>query len=598
MFDWDSKTELDKIIFFDNFYQNVNTEVVDLDELSSFLENIFKTPSDIFLRTQALRNICELTISKHIPNPFKALALLLEIKQSDDEFLITLAIKYLFLFYQRGQSQQEIQAAISKFQNHYCAEVTSEVNFRLGLIKLNCIQSSDNILDILRKINDAERFFKTATIEVENRIDADFFLHFIGLYSAVCKNNPNLFDSAHNDLKKTISEKQLYSLEEGDIELEFSISQLIEHLKCSYESARRSNIWHYPIKELSVLSNSFLALESCELVNSDYQLFHQQIKTGIVRSCLNTSYLNSLGNNTDLLESIKTSNEVTISDDFIKYVLNLLQSKDESIPNDTQLVLALREILTTQQNAEDALKRLAGSRDILAILDVLGDFIKRSQSGLAYFETGYCIGDDILKSLREQVVEKISDLDMEKQMIFFEVLAQVIRYAYHSHLGYDKSKFLFLFSKKVTGGFGAEALESHLQISLFESLKHTSMAQYFDYERGKVASGGRVDIIFQSDKMRIPIEVKKTDESPTVGKIDEYYIAQAQTYASAYDRLGIFVLLDLSDKEKKPMLNFKDWFNLHHLSPATNLQVKHPDYVVSVVIPGNKLLPSMMSTYK
>jgi len=566
--------------------------------LSSFLENIFKTSSDIFLRIQALRNICELTISKHILNPFKALALLFDIKQNDDEFLIVLAIKHLFLFYQQGQSQQEIQTAISKFQNHYCAEVTSEVNFRLGLIKLNCIQSSDNILDILQKINDAERFFKAATIEVENRIDADFFLHFTALYSAVCKNNHNLFDSAYNDLKKTISEKLLYSLEEGDIELEFSIYQLIEHLKCSYKSARGSNTWHYPIKELSVLSNAFLDLERCELVNSDYQPFHHQVKTGIVRSCLNTTYLNGLENKTELLESIKTSNEVTISDDFINYVLNLLQSKNESIPNDTQLVLALREILTNPQDAEDSLKRLDGSRDILSILDVLADFFKRSQSGLAYFETGYCNGDDILRSLRKQVAEKIPDLDMEKQMIFFDVLAQVIRYAYHSHLGYDKSKFLFLFSKKVAGGFGADALESHLQFSLFESLKHTSMAQYFDYERGKVASGGRVDIIFQSDKMRIPIEVKKTDESPTVGRIDEYYIAQAQTYASAYERLGIFVLLDLSDKEKKPMLNFKDWFNLHHLPPATNLQVKHPDYVVSVVIPGNKLLPSMMSTYK
>jgi len=570
MFDWDSKTELDKIIFFDNFYQYINAEVVDSEELSSFLENIFKTSSDIFLRKQALRNICELTISKHIANPFKALALLLEIKQSDDEFLIVLAIKYLFLFYQQGQSQQEIQTAIYKFQNHHCAEVTSEVNFRLGLIKLNYIQSDDNILDVLQKINDAERSLKAATLEVENRIDADFFLHFIALYSSVCKNNHNLFDTAYSDLKNTISEKQLYSLEKGDIELEFSIFQLIEHLKCSYESARSSNTWHYPIKELSVLSNAFLDMERCVLVSSCYQLFHHQVKTGIVRSCLNTSYINGLANKTELLENIKTSNEVTISDDFIDYVLSLLQSKDESITNDSQFVLAIREIIGNPQDAEDTLKRLSSNRNIISTLDVLGDFFKRTRSGLAYFETGYCIGDDILKSLREQVVEKIPDLDMEKQMIFFEVLAQVIRYAYHSHLGYDKSKFLFLFSKKVTGGFGAEALESHLQVSLFESLKHTSMAQYFDYERGKVASGGRVDIIFQCDKMRIPIEVKKTNESPTVGKIDEYYIAQAQTYASAYERLGIFVLLDLSDKEKKPMLNFKDWFNLHHLSPATN----------------------------
>ena len=167
----------------------------------------------------------------------------------------------------------------------------------------------------------------------------EFFLHFIALYLAVCKNNYYLFYSAYNDLKKSISEKQLYSLEKGDIELEFSISKLIDHIKCSYESIRRSNIWYYPIKELSVLSAAFLELESCELVNSSYQLFHHQVKTGIVGSCLNTAYLNGLGNKTELLERIKTSNEVTISDDFIDYVLSLLQTKDESITNDFQFVL-------------------------------------------------------------------------------------------------------------------------------------------------------------------------------------------------------------------------------------------------------------------
>ena len=597
MFDWDSKTGIEKIVFFDNFYQSINTEVIDSDELSLFLENIFKTSSDIFLRKQALRYICELAITKHIANPFKALALLFDIKQTDDEFLIVQTVRLLFLFYLQGQSQQEIQAAISIFQNHHSAEVTSEVNFRLGLIELKCIQSSQANFDILQKINDAERFFKTATIEVENRIDADFFLYFIALHSAIYKNDHDLFDVAYSDLKNTVSKKQLYSLDDGDIELEFSIHQLIEHLKCSYESARKSNIWHYPITELSVLSDAFLQLEKCVMVSSHYQQFHQQVKTGIVSSCLNTVYLNGLGNKVELLENIKTSKEITISDDFINYVLDLLQSKDESIQNDTQLVLALREILANPQDAEDVLKRFEGSRDTLSILNVLSDFFKRSQSGLAHFETGYSVSDDVLNSLRREVSEKVPNLDKEKSGIFFNVLAEVIRYAQHSHLGYNKAKFSFLFSKEA-GGLGGDAKERDLQDDLFERLKHTSIAQYFEYEKNNVASGGRVDIIFQCDKMRIPIEVKKTDESPTVEKIKEYYIAQAQTYTSAYEQLGIFVLLDLSDKEKMPMLNFKDWFNLHHLPPATKLPVKHPDYVISVVIPGNKLLPSMMSTYK
>jgi hypothetical protein len=597
MFDWDDKMEIEKVVFFDNFYQNINVETADSDALTSFLENIFKTSPDMFLKEQALYYLCELVIAKQITNPFKALALLFDIKPSDEEFLIIQSIRFLFLFYLQKQHMQEIHTIISKLQNHHSAEVASEAHFRLGLIELGNILPNPNTLDILQNIDNAKRLFTAATIEIENRIDADFFLHFVTLQSAVYQNDYKAFEVACADMKNIVWEKQIYSLENGDIELEFSIHQLIEHLKCTYESARRSNIWYYPLKELSVLNDSFLQLEKCSMVNCHYQDFHQQVKTGIVRNCLNTVYLSGLNNKIELVESIDTSIEVSISTDFINYVLNLLQSQDESILNDTQFVLALREILTNPRDIEEVLKQLGERRDISTVLNVLGDFTKRTKDGLSHFETGYIVSEDVLNTLRKQVSEKTPNLDREKYNIFFNVLAEVIRYAQHSHLGYNKAKFAFLFSKKA-GGLGEDTLESDLQNDLFESLKHTSIAQYFEYEKEKAANGGRVDIICRCDKMSIPIEVKKTKESPTIEKIEEYYIAQTQTYTSAYEQLGIFVLLDLSDKEKKPMLDFKDWFNLHHLPPATNLPVKHPDYVISIVIPGNKLLPSMMSTYK
>lgn len=466
-------------------------------------------------------------------------------------------------------------------------------------MELGNITPTLNTIDLLQTLTNAEMFFRAATIEVENRVDANFFLCFITLQSAICKNDYEAFEVAYNEMLSAVSEKQLYSLEAGDIELEFSIYKLIEQLRRSYETAHKSNIWHYPIVELTTLSGSFLQLEKCTITDSFYQNFHLHTKTGVVRNCLDIVYQSGLNDKTELLESINTVEDACISDDFIVYVLNLLRNKNVSISkDDTQFALILREIITNPQDVEQILTKLGDSRNTTAVLGVIGDYLKRSQVGIAHFVTGYITGDAVLNSLKKKIVTFLPDLDIEKQQILFDVLAHVIRYAYHSHLGYDKSKFLFLFSKNVTGGIGTDAKEGHLQDSLFESLKHTSMAQYFEYEKNKVASGGRVDIIFQCDEMRIPIEVKKTDESPTIAKIEEYYIAQAQTYTSAYEQLGIFVLLDMSDKEKKPILGFKDWFNIHHLQPATNLPIKHPDYIISVIIPGNKLLPSMMSIYK
>ncbi|GHU57797.1 hypothetical protein FACS189411_12100 [Bacteroidia bacterium] len=598
MFDWENKTAAEKVLFFDNFYGNVDVENVDANALLAFLENIFKTSSDTFLRERSLHFLCGLTLTKFSTNPFKALSLLFDIKSADEEFLIVQVIKLLFLFHSKGQNTKEIQTAIANFQNHHSAEVTSEVNFRLGLIEIGNITTALSTIELLQIVANAERFFKAATMEVENRIDADFFLHFIALQSAIYKNNYSAFETAYDEILNIVFEKQLYSLEAGDIEVEFSIYKLIEQLKRSYESSHRSNVWHYPIKELATLSDSFLQLEKYTIVDSYYHDFHSYIKTGIVQNCLDTMYQSELKNKTNLIESIDTQTEISISNDFMDYVLKLLQTKNESIQNDTQLVLALREIITNPQDVEMILTELGNNRDTSTLLNVLGDFLKRSQIGISHFETGYIIGDEVLNSLKKQIATLLPDLDMDKRNIYFGVLAQIIRYAQHSHLGYDKSKFPFLYSKQVKGGLGTDAKENHLQDSLYESLKHTSMAQYFEYEKDKVASGGRVDIIFQCNKMRIPIEIKKTEESPTIEKIEEYYIAQTQTYVSAYEQLGIFILLDLSDKGKNPIPNFKDWFNIHHLQPATKLPIKHPDYIVSVVIPGNKVLPSMMSTYK
>lgn len=597
MFDWNNKTAMEKVLFFDNFHQNVDVDAVEVDELVSFLENIFKTTSNAFLRERALYYLSGLILTKYATNPFKALSLLFDIKPTDEDFLIVQTIRFLFLFHSLGQNTKEIKVAIANYQNHHSAEVTSEANFRLGLIELEGITPTLNTNNLLQIITNAERFFRAATLEIENRIDANFFLLFIALKSALSKNDYAAFENAHNEILNTLLEKQLYSLDAGDIELEFSIYKLIELLQRSYESAHKSNVWRFPIRELAALSDSFLQLEKCTLIDSCYQDFHLHTKTGIVQNCLNTVYQLGLKDKTDLIESIDTSEEVSISNDFTDYVLNLLQTKSKSIRDNTEFALALREIITNPQEIEEVLTELGDNRDVSTVLNVLGDFKKRHQTGVAHFQTGYITGDDILNSLKNQVTKLLPGLDKDKHTIFFDVLSTIIRYAHHSHLGYDKNKFLFLYSKLV-GGLGQDASESSLQDSLFESLTHSPIAQYFEYEKNKVASGGRVDIIFQCDKMRIPIEVKKTEKSPTIEIIEEYYIAQVQTYTSAYEQLGIFVLLDLSDKKKKPILDFRDWFNIHHLTPATNLPVKHPDYVISVVIPGNKLFPSMMSTYK
>jgi hypothetical protein len=180
--------------------------------------------------------------------------------------------------------------------------------------------------------------------------------------------------------------------------------------------------------------------------------------------------------------------------------------------------------------------------------------------------------------------------------IFLKIIEEVIRYAQTSFIGSSKSDYLFLYAES-EGGLGQKAAESHLQDSLYKILKLTSLAPGLEHEKAKFVDGGRVDIVYKNDLVTFPIELKKTQEKVTIDKMEANYLSQAQTYAAGYDQLGIFLLLDLSDKGTSPSLNLRDWFNVHHIKPATGLTVKHPDYIISVVIPGNKLLPSSKSKY-
>jgi hypothetical protein len=56
--------------------------------------------------------------------------------------------------------------------------------------------------------------------------------------------------------------------------------------------------------------------------------------------------------------------------------------------------------------------------------------------------------------------------------------------------------------------------------------------------------------------------------------------------------------LDLSEKAKeKPSSNIRDLVEIIHLETENRINEKHPDYVVSFILPANKLLPYQRSTY-
>ena len=184
--------------------------------------------------------------------------------------------------------------------------------------------------------------------------------------------------------------------------------------------------------------------------------------------------------------------------------------------------------------------------------------------------------------------------------IYFKVIEEVIRYSRATFVNNDRRRHPFLYSKDsgFEAGRGQKAIEQDLQDSMLRFFEHSKIADGLEHEQTKFVDGGRVDIVYKKDLITIPIELKKSLNRPTKAELEKLYIAQAQTYAAGYDQLGIFVLLELSDKSKESPPNFKDWFKIHHLNPSTNIDTEYPDYIISVVIPGNRTSPSLKSTYR
>ncbi|MFL0070557.1 hypothetical protein [Tenacibaculum maritimum] len=231
------------------------------------------------------------------------------------------------------------------------------------------------------------------------------------------------------------------------------------------------------------------------------------------------------------------------------------------------------------------------------LVEAISILLEKSKNDNLSLRTGSIVGEEILTSLIDEMDKLLPNYNKEKKEVFFNIIEEIIRYAKVSFTGSEKKRFKFIYSQEA-GGLGQKALEEDLQDSMIVFFEHSKIADGLDHEKAKFVDGGRVDIVYKKDIITIPIELKKSLVRHDETSLEENYIAQAQTYASGYDQLGIFVLLELSDKSSEAPPDFRDWFKIHHLPPSTNMNIKYPNYIISIVIPGNRTLPSSKSNYK
>lgn len=580
-------------LLIDNFYEKIDIVSTSENELEEFLKSAYETAANNYLKRSVLIIICDLTLCDTLTNSHFSLNYLLKIFRDEaDPFLLTVSIKYITLI--SNTYDPTFIARLKELSDNENGDIASEALYWLGFIELQNIKN-ENIQDLIPSLNIAKKYFTEASIAVENRVDALFYIHVIDFIEHCLKSDATNAEMNFREIEKSLLTRRFYEWNEGHLEFDFLVFQILQNIHLKYKSLNASTTWIDFKEELNNLLSANRDIEKVKLINGKNKKCINQICNSAIKNVSKILYRSNLSNDKPRILNLKSTTEDSDFNAYLDYVIELLPDSSNTGTENHQLLLAL----TSSFGEQDGLLKygqIKNKENISEIITAFSELKNKNALSTSEFIAGSITGQEIYYKLKEEIESKLTDYSNEKLKLFLKILEEVIRYSQTSFIGSSKSDYLFLYSES-EGGHGQKAVENDLQDSLYKILKLTSLAPGLEHEKAKFVDGGRVDIVFKNDLVTFPIELKRTQEEVTIEKIEKNYLSQAQTYAAGYDQLGIFILLDLSDKGTSPSLNFKDWFHVHHIKPATGLTVKHPDYIISVVIPGNKLLPSSKSKY-
>jgi hypothetical protein len=212
------------------------------------------------------------------------------------------------------------------------------------------------------------------------------------------------------------------------------------------------------------------------------------------------------------------------------------------------------------------------------------------------FLGGYPKAQRLLKRLHGELARHLSDEPPEALPNFMNVLTHVVRYLFAATERRIPVPFLM---SKLAGGKGENAVEADLENSLHLFLLNSHIA--FAVRRQPRAATGRTDLALHFGDLFFPLEVKREKKNLSRDHLREEYLAQAASYTRAYDRLGLFLVLDLTAKLKgEPLVDFENLVWLTEMVPrpgTSTLEVRVPDFVVTCIVPGNQPRPSDLSSY-
>ncbi len=588
-------TDFKKVLFLDNFYENLAVDLANESDLVALLKLALKSTND-YIRRTAFKILCQLSLSGKISNPFLVLSELHTLLQSNVPTLQAIALKYFPYF--QGARTPALVEQIQELSDSSNGEVASQAYFCLGVLQLTESTSLSTLPEAIVALETAKPHFKAATLSIENRVDADFYLLVIDVLNSVLTDSTELAEEQFAKIKTAITARKLYEFDEHGLELDFLVFQLVDQLRINFSISSAAERWLEVKNEVSSLMQTYQELRKIKDLSTPSEFLRKRLFCNIFELIEGGIYQAHLASNRHRLKALQKTESETILGSYLQHLLSKLPVDQEITQSNPELLALFSEIEGSQKGL--ALYQSIPNKSVSTeLLNKFGELTRKYKNQQQPYKTGYVLGEEVYYNLRKQIENFLPDYPETKLEAYFKIVEEVIRYTRTTFVDSDRKRFAFLYAQSpdFKKGKGQNALEQDLQDSMLRFFEHSAIKDGLDHEKARFVDGGRVDIVYKKDLITIPIELKKSKQRPTIKEIEDQYIAQVQNYTAGYDQLGIFVLLELSNKAVEPPPNFKDWFKVHHLEPSSNMDIEYPDYIISVVIQGNRTTPSSKSKY-
>tara|TARA_R110002072_G_scaffold28296_3_gene91060 strand:- start:1878 stop:3797 length:1920 start_codon:yes stop_codon:yes gene_type:complete len=531
------------------------------------------TAKSALLAGLALEGVLRLAIGSYVPR-YRLLAVLTEVTAEEEEHFAVRVARLLGVAIERwGDPEDDLLLALERLAELPCA--VADAAFESGMVRLSIALQSTTRGGVIEGLRGARQRFAASAAAEPERVDAvaygaviDSLLAFEGGRTAgEIRGFLEVLERAVRVRATWLHGLELSSWLQPRIEAEFEWLKLVRELQGVAENLNRKS-WLHAGRVLRQTLNVYEASRS-------------------------VSVLQALSGGVEILEP-------RIEAAFVRE-LGLLAHLDDWLRSDVcegQLAEAgerLRERITERVEGGTPLGKdgaATSSESLVAVLgadfanvpDELGDRILRfiHDTRASQARSNSPLVNEILKELFSGL-ESCSDFSGRVRQTFEDLIVLSLRFLRDRQdlgraTGGPRCRYLFAW-----GDDEAPPLEADLQSDYRDFLMGSPYGEFSKVE-ARDHAGGRVDVAISFETHRFVAELKRELVSSSREGLRRY-LGQASLYQGTDVRLGLLIVLDLTDKSTG-VPHFRDNVWLEEIGGPS------PRFVVVLRVQGNRIRPS------